>query len=260
MITFDQAHLYQFSLFLDETEPLAEGLAGLPSLLSRAVPGINLKLRLGQAELGQALVVQPTGSVVPGGVMSWKAGSGIWRVVLTPSRLDVHFDARGYADLMDEFVFVVDVAQRIVRNLSEVPATLGQRVTRLALIVTGQASCAKGEPRPSHAVARTFFNQPVLDAEERGELADTVARTNRVATWHLREGAGGVRVNRNETGTGNVVIRGGTEETSLSWQWDVNTSGTLVAAANFEALDIAAFFHQAEAWVRERAEALQALR
>lgn len=257
MITFDQLHAYQFSLFLaegSETDPVV--VQQLGALISRQVPHVqSLGLKLGQPEQGQSFVAQ-AGSLVPGGpTLTWKAGSGIWRVVHTASRLDVHFDARGYADLMDHVIPLDRVAERVVPNLVDLPKALGT-VNRLALIVTGHSTCT-GTVRPSRAVALTFFRDSLIEAEAREQLSDAVARTNHPVTWTLGEQSQ-VRVNRNETGTAAVVHRNGTEETDLAWQWDVNTSGfrpMTLGGANIEA-----FFRQSEGWISDRLRALLELR
>ena len=260
MITFDQAYVYQFTLFFDESAEVApERLAELPALLSRPVQGIEdgLAFKLGRPQIEQAFIVQGSGSIAPGQTQTWRGPAGIWRVVWTPSRLDVHFDARGYAEVMEDPVTpLIDVRRRLLPNLARVPAETVLRVNRLALIVTAQASCGVGQPRPAHLVAATFFHPDILAAADRGEVLDPVARVNQVTTMPLQQ-ATDIRVNRNETGTANWTMQNGVEETSLSWQLDVNTSPVHALTANFERAAILAFFESAETWLTDRVDRLQ---
>jgi hypothetical protein len=262
MLVFDQAHLYQFSLFLEDQQqwPSPETVEKLAGLLSRSTSeaGSTLRIKLGQPEIGQAMVLQAGGNASQQPVVSWRAGSGVWRVTWTPARLDVHFDARGYGEVTDQKIDLHQIRVRLTPNLAEVSTVLGQAVNRLAVIVTGQATTTEGSTRPSRFIAATFFREELEQQERRGELFDAIGRTNRVTNWEL-EPALKVRVNRNETGTANSVIRNGTEETNLTWQWDVNTSA-LETSKSFSPQAISAFFQQAESWIDERAKALQSIR
>lgn len=259
MVTFDQAHTFQFALFFDGVEEREHDVTQLPALLNRPVPGVEpLGLKLGAPD-ANSFMVDALGTFPAARASRWRAGSGVWTVVWTGVRLDIHFDAKGYFDVSERDVTLSRVMDRLLPNLSELPTSLGISVNRLALVVTGQSSCADGAPRPSRAVAATFFNATLGGLEERGEVADAVARANFVTTWSLRPSME-VRVNRNETGTAIVKIRDQSLESELSWQWDVNTAAPQNAPTSFGAEPIGSFFRQAEQWISERLHVLQEVR
>lgn len=261
MVTFDHTFVYQFALFLDEqTEPSADGVNILGARMSRSVEGAarNLGLKFGHPITEQAVVMQGTGSFAPTSTLTWRAGSGVWRLVWTVSRIDLHFDARGYAEVTEtELVTLSDARKRVAANLADVPTLLGQRVNRLALIVTGQANGPRpGEPGPSDLVAATFFSNELRDAVKSGAVTDVIGRANHLIEWDLHQGTA-VRVNRNETGTSTRAVRNGVEETNLLWQYDVNTFPANVSTLKFGSDAILTFFERAESWISERLSALQ---
>jgi hypothetical protein len=164
-IQFDQSLQYQFALFFDDNnqEPTPAELREIPEAISKPVPGIKfLGLKLGSRE--QAL---RGGAPVPLPVLLWKSGSGVWRLTWAPDRLDLYFDAAGFAQILEgdaskppEFQ---DVIARVSSNLA-VAAKLSTRVVnRLALIWTGKSSCEGVRPA-TEIVARRFFAQPTIEA------------------------------------------------------------------------------------------------
>jgi hypothetical protein len=229
-------------------------IARLPDVVSRPVDGMqSLSLKLAQVQPEQNVVVLPTGATTSG--LTWRSASGFWRLAWSPARIDVHFDARGYAEALEsgDVVPLSDARRRLTPNLVELPNVVG-RVSRLALVVTGKATCPAGKMPPSQIVAETFFNAELVAAARRGELVDAVGRANLAAAWNL--GSAEVRVNRNETGTANWAIQNGIEQTNLTWQFDVNThpQGEI---EGFARDSIVSFFERADKWIMQRMKALK---
>jgi hypothetical protein len=254
MLTFDQAYLYQFVLFTDEqAEPTADAITRLPDVVSRPVAGTkSFGLKLAQVQPEQSMVIVSTGATANG--LTWRSASGFWRLTWSPTRIDVQFDARGYAEALEEpdVVTLTNIRGRLMPNLVELPNVVGQ-VNRLALVVTAKSIYSAGQKQPSPIVAATFFNADLIATAQRGELLDAIGRANHAAMWPLGS-YGEVRVNRNETGTASWAIQNGVEQRSLSWQFDLNTHPQ---GKSFASDSITTFFESADMWITQRLKALQ---
>ena len=251
MLAFDQAYTYQFVMFMEEhAEMSAEAIARLPDVVSRPVDAprnLGLKVIKGQPE--QSLVVVGTGASAVG--LTWR--SGFWRLTWSPARIDVHFDARGHAEALEsDVVSLTEARKRLTPNLVELPNVVGQ-INRLALTVTGRATCS-GRSQPSQIVAATFFNTELVAAAQRDKLFDASGRANHATAWDLGS-AGEVRVNLIEAGTANWVLQNGVEQSSLTWQFDLNTHPQ--GEPNFASDSIAGFFERADMWIMQRLKAVQ---
>lgn len=252
MLAFDQVYTYQFVLFMEEqAEMSAETIARLPDVVSRPVDAPrNLGLKLGKSQPEQSLVALPTGISAAG--LTWR--SGFWRLAWSPARIDVHFDARGHAEALEsDVVPLTEARKRLTPNLVELPNVVG-RINRLALTVAGRATCS-GRSQPSQIVAATFFNDELVAAAQRAEMFDASGRANHATAWDLGS-AGEVPVNRVEAGTANWMLQNGVEQSSLTWQFDLNTHPQ-GEPKNFAGDSITGFFERADTWIMQRLKAVQ---
>ncbi len=257
MVSFDRSVVYQFSLFLDEERPASSDtvlkLGGLVANPIVGVPGLGLKFGAAP-DLEHGLVMQSRGALAPAATLTWKAGSGIWRLALSPTRLDLHFDARGYADVTESALESLQtVVRRVVPNLASVPGLLADTpIHRLALIATLQGSVVD-QPTDAGFVADMFLNQDIRDEVRGGDVTDLTVKLNREIRWQL--GDSDVPVNRIETATVQTVFRGATEDATLTWQLDANTTPR-GSPHTFNEQQLSTFFHNAERWASSRLFAL----
>jgi hypothetical protein len=263
MTPYDRACAYQFALFLEEGQGIADDelLKAVPDLITRRVEDAkSFGLKFADVAVEQFVHVDPFGAGRPGQGLTWRGASGIWRLTCAPSRVDVVFEARAYADILesDSLVPVGAIASRIAVNLAGVPSLLGRGATRCALVVSTQTTLPEIQ-KGTVAVARSFLNEELNKLALSGDLVDTVGRTNLPARWHLAEHEA-VAVNRMELGSANLVLTpDGSEHGVLAWQLDVNTSPSHVFNEGLSAAAIVSFFKQAEYWISERMAGVERL-
>jgi hypothetical protein len=271
-IEFDQRLEYEFVLFFDDRS-LADSseTKDLPKTISQQQPDSkSFGLKLGSRE--DTTVVQ-RGTPLPQPMVTWKAGSGIWKLVWTPQRLDLYFDALGYQEIAGPIVTIAEAKERVRQNLADVVAASTRGITRLALIVSAESSCHQG-PQPSQLVAGRFFNTEIQTGVVDKNILDLTSRVNFADSWELRivpkedtsveilSGGGhpgkmiAVRINKIETATSNWKYEDGKEFTTLAWQIDVNTSVSGSEDRSFHPGAISEFLNRAEKWVSDRLTAV----
>ena len=255
---FDRSLTYQFALFLDPTSFNMAGdeLRRLPSIMSERIDGRRtLGLQLGEPEEGRQISIGD-GQTMTTPEVVWRAGSGIWQLALRPDRLDLHFDAHGYAEVLADVpdssaVTLADVRERVEGHLQRAASELALSVKRMGLVVTGQMS-RNDRAQATVPIARMFFCEKVREAAARGEYIDLTGRTNRPVKWSLpsdRETDSLTEVNCIEAGSGRWNVRGRQEDLSIVWAFDVNTSALSAIDTEFAADAIPRFLSQAEEWI-----------
>lgn len=220
-MAFDQRLRYQFSAFFaDGTNPSAATLGESIEALTRSVDGPAMGLtKFGNPE-NQALMTIGEGGARETAQTMWRAGGGVWRLTWGGFRLDLHFDARAYAEVREERArTVAEVGERIMPSFLSAVSKIRSECTRLALIVYATDSCGDELTRPAEIVSRRFLKD---GAAEAGALSDLSVRINRPEIWNLR--GRDISVNRIETAAATWVMRAAAAETTLSWQLDVNTT------------------------------------
>ena len=147
--------------------------------------------------------------------LQWTAGSGIWKLGWNPTRLDLTFDAAGFAEIsagntdasgasFDCPPTLRAIIDRVSLNLAEVVRVASRPVNRLALVVTGKSSSGVGRS-PTEMVARGFFTDSMISSVVEGRVRDLNARVNTL-------------------GTLNLAINSGTTELGPSWNQQLRTS------------------------------------
>lgn len=260
-VRFDGSHQMQFVLFLQAQEGAdADGLMeALGELVSAPVAGVeNMGLKLGSPALENVFSQQPAG-LTPGQQVVWNAGSGIWRLILNPSRLDLHFDARGYAEIREvEAPSVELTVNRVAPNLAGVGDLLASRINRIAFVVSGQSTEEAAGGSPTVIAARQMFGGEVLEKAATGEIRDLLGRVNSAEDWSFPGVDESVRVNRIEAAQATWNYSASGAETSLVWKADVNTGPELTAEVDFGGADILDFYSRAVVWISERLNSLSA--
>ena len=253
-INFDQVLQYQFALFFEDLQESAD-LKNLPAIVGKQQPsGKALGLKLGRQEREEGVLLSQRAGAVPRPVITWKAGSGIWKLTWTPERLDLYFDAIGFQDVVTEKITLTQIKERVAQNLAEIVKWSSRRVNRLALIVTAKATPEDGE-YPNKVVAKSFFNQEVIEKVDGGKILDLSGRLNYSDVWDLAVSPGGsspIRINKIETGASNWNYEGKEEQNSVAWQLDVNTSPVHAEEIGFGTEAVPAFLDLAERWISER--------
>jgi hypothetical protein len=258
---FDKSLQYQFSLFYFDNGLEANELKQLPALISRQTPTTkSLGLKLVRRENAATVVLAGRqGASMP--YFEWSAGSGIWKLTWTPIRLDLVFDALGYADIIAGYSdspleppTLRNVVDRVSLNLAESLKTSSRPVNRMALIVTGVAS-EEFAPKPSDTVAAKFFSAETQRLIASGEIFDVNARMNTIAHIELplsNKSMTSIRINQLETGASNWLLEDGKESVTLNWQLDVNTSPVEMEKGEYDKDAVSAFFEFAEKWISDR--------
>jgi len=256
MAGFDRSLKYQIGLFYAGQANLTE-LHSIGKTMSACPPGVSrFGFRLG-VPTQQTLAVQTPGGQMSVPVVIWKAGSGVWEVVMGPERLDVFFDARGYQDLTDEEVGFQSVRARVLPGLLAAIKTLGIGAYRVAGVINGECSCEETTRSPSEIVVGRYVKPPF----DEGDVPDVGVRINCRDAWNLG-GATPTTINRISTLEA-VYLFGpdGTAATSLKWQADVNTAPEALLAVSFEDESIEKFFDLATTWLDvEKQDVLDSLR
>jgi hypothetical protein len=207
---------------------------------------INVIGALGASQQEQ---VFSTASVGPMLALTWRAGSGVWRLTWTPARLDLVFDARGYSEIVEQDVPTIEqTVHRVARNLGAIRGELGFSINRVALVVTGTAA-SSADLRPTEIVARSFFNAEIQASCEAGQVLDISGRVNNTVLWKPTADSS-IALNCIDSGAANWGLRDGRDDTSLSCYLDINTSPK--DAIDLSAEEIVAFFAYATNWATGR--------
>jgi hypothetical protein len=246
MDLFDQLLQFQFVVFFAEKETdlvaLQEKAVQLPTVLGNA----GVRKEIGMSLKSPAVATAPAAGSAP--LVQWAAG--VWRVVWTPQRIDLVFDALGYSELKGP-ISIEAVAQSLAGDLGRVPEHLGQHASRAALVVTGQRTAA--DPVATLKVAERLGSDEFLTAARGTGLPDLLVRANKLARWQL--GPSLIDVNRIETS--NAVS--GPQVASpthnlLTWQADFNTDSLHTEDLGADALTT--FFTKAAAEIGQAAKDL----
>lgn len=260
MFPFDQGCSYQFVVYFAEALPqenidreMLDDISGLVAESRDNRPN----LRFGDPDVQAALQTSLAGGMVPTVTASWSAMSGVWRLVLTTTRLDLHYDAHGHAEIIGEDVATPrSILDWIGANLTLVGESIDTSVNRAALVVKGRVG-QQVVPEPGKLLARSFLNESLSQHADSGNMLDGVVRVNVPTTVDL-EGRN-VRTNRIETTTVNWRVAGPEEVLWLEWQGDFNVSPA-ESDVRLSPASLERFLQAAADWQVERLQALDTLR
>ena len=262
MINFDRSLRYQLTLFYgtateEDMRKAWEQVSELAGIVAKPIDDVsNLGLKFGKRRDEQVFAMGGDGSLVPQPKVTWSMNTNPWQLDWTPQRIDVFFDARGYADTIEaeEVEPFSSIRDRVLPNLVNAAERLGVPIARVAAVITGEASCSS-KKTPAQVVADIFFNENFQSKAQEEELQDVQARVNRVTKWQL-DGVeyeeAKIPVNRIEIGEAKCLFGPDDIDRSLRWQLDVNTSPQAITSAVFSGKGINTFFEKAVDWVVER--------
>lgn len=249
VIHFDSELRYQFVVFFSGADP--DALPVDPTVVAEELTAqrpqhkdnFALKFR-GQPKLEKTLTVVPIPGAIP--VASekyvWSSGSGIWRLEITDSRLDVHFDALGYSDIRESMPALSEIVARVATPLSRAPSLVNERSKRVAVVLKGAATGT------TYGSQETITNHFLNPAYTNPDTRDLHVRINRSANWDIGHGSP-VAVNRIEFAQ--IVLPKG-----LSWSFDANVVPDELDGFLSEE-SMTKFFHKGAEWIAERMEAVE---
>jgi hypothetical protein len=259
-MVFDRSQTYQFALFFRESteEPSAEALRKLPDIVTD-MSGIEDSLgltRLTRVDSEASFIVGDMG-LVPAQQTVWQAGGGIWKLLFQTNRLDLHFNAGEYTEIIgsDDPPSYDAVRERVIPILNQACTLLGKTIARIGIVYSGESSC-RNRKSPAEIVARVFYNSDTINETAAGNILDISARINRFTQWSLPTASGSeteIRVNRIEEGQARWRVTAGHPDTTLHWRLDVNISPMeALEGVTFKNNVLDAFSNHAIDWMSER--------
>lgn len=138
---FDLSLRYQLSLFTQYSAELSRAsIDRLPELVARkGKVDHGLALRLNKMVEVMPHFVSQDGQLYSSPSFTW-TGPSLWKLAWSPTRVDLHVDSAGYADIAGRLLPLSWVIDRVAAQLAEGVSSLGATVTRFACAVTGEAS------------------------------------------------------------------------------------------------------------------------
>lgn len=246
---FDRRLEYQFGLIYPQTLSEADRavVLGFADLFAAPVEGSSINIRFDEPTEEEALTRNGIQFVqVP--TVTWH-GSGVWRLVWSPIRLDVYVNARAFEDVAGRRLTLEDAARRVLPGVIAASEHLpGVSAQRTLVVVTGEASRFDADVPPAVGVARRYLSQEKIAAAETGELPDVSVRADWETRWTLGA-ARDVSIHRIEHLGTATIFAGQERRVTVRAQWDANTSplGPVLSRDAFEP-----FAEQAVAWIGSR--------
>jgi len=242
---FDQKHIPQFALFF------GPGDDGLPDPASASDEIRAAFSAPAVASASEALVVPlrdvvierslrlVDGIPIPWATANWSGGNGIWRLALTPERLDLYFRAMDFEEIAGSAPSLARLADRVIPGLVQTVSLLGQQVSRVALAVGSAATT----PRAAafEAVNKSIFEGVVNLTPEMRELQ---GRVNEDWRWEPEKQTS-VRVNQIRIAKAFCDPSEATGQFELTA--DINTAHE--HEGDFTGDDIRSFYAAAVPWV-----------
>lgn len=249
-MTFDRKLEYQFGVALAVQD------ATLSEEVLRALPGFfEPKTKLGEPAGGE-LILQEGAGVRRLPTVMWGTG-GVFRVALSPVRLDVFVDAAQYESVAERSLSLEGARDRMVPGLIRAAASLvasGFAIQRLAMILNGETSADATRTDALASIADYCFADKVRAAVRDGEVIDLGARIDHGGAVDLGAGTP-VSLHRIENLGTSLNYIGTQLNLTTRVTLDVNTSpsrGTeTIPVESFEA-----FYKTACDWIESRLKEL----
>jgi len=247
-MTFDRKLEYQFGVTLAVQD------AKLSEEVLRALPGFfEPKTKLGDPAGGELVVQEGAGARrLP--TVVWGTG-GVFRLALSPVRLDAFVDAAQYESVAERPLSLEAARDRMVPGLIRAAESLvasGFTIQRLAVILNGETSADATKTDALESIADYCFADRVLAAVREGEVIDLGARIDHGGAVDLGTGTP-VSLHRIENLGTSLNYTGAQLTLTTRITLDVNTSpsrGTeTIPLELFEA-----FYKTACDWIESRLE------